>query len=444
MTTITTRSGKGSELTYTELDTNFTNLNTDKLENITGESIGDLSDVNIANPVDGYVLTYNSTSGNLELQAASGGGGDTGDWTFTNEIAAHSTAITETATRPLPFQLKFGNGFAGDPGNEWSTNYDPENESRHSLLTNNYYTENGATNRRYYAQNITKYNIFTDGSSTVDRGRALSVSMIEGGRSTVNSNAYTHRAAQIAYYNYDVGDALGTSRNRNFVNALTARVTNKSTTGTFRYGSALNADLQVNGSWERAVGLTFSVSGGQSPDSLYLIHNYPNGQYNGGGNDYNGGISSDARNNYNYYFLKNDDDQAKVKLGTLSQYHEEVTYQSNPSANYEVTKWNDRQIAFIEVTQDLTITNFNGYIGIANYRSMDTVTLMFRQDATGGHTVTLPTGSTYLYANSNNIVGTTANSVTMVTVSISDIGETYDTNQYLHFISVSPEFATIA
>ena len=75
MTTITTRSGKGSELTYTELDDNFTNLNTSKLEDITGESIGDLSDVDLTNNTDGYVLTYNSTSGNLELAAAAGGGG---------------------------------------------------------------------------------------------------------------------------------------------------------------------------------------------------------------------------------------------------------------------------------------------------------------------------------------------------------------------------------
>lgn len=74
MSNITTRSGKGSALTHTELDTNFSNLNTDKLENITGESIGDLSDVDLTNNTDGYVLTYNSTSGNIELAAAAGGG----------------------------------------------------------------------------------------------------------------------------------------------------------------------------------------------------------------------------------------------------------------------------------------------------------------------------------------------------------------------------------
>jgi len=43
MATITTRSGKGSPLTNTEVDDNFTNLNTDKLETSGGTLTGDLS-----------------------------------------------------------------------------------------------------------------------------------------------------------------------------------------------------------------------------------------------------------------------------------------------------------------------------------------------------------------------------------------------------------------
>ena len=37
MSTIVTRSGKGSPLTHAEVDANFTNLNTDKAGYITGE-----------------------------------------------------------------------------------------------------------------------------------------------------------------------------------------------------------------------------------------------------------------------------------------------------------------------------------------------------------------------------------------------------------------------
>ena len=64
MSTITTRSGKGSPLTNSEVDTNFTNLNTDKLENIAGESIKNLSDVNSSmSPSAGDALVYDASNG---------------------------------------------------------------------------------------------------------------------------------------------------------------------------------------------------------------------------------------------------------------------------------------------------------------------------------------------------------------------------------------------
>ncbi len=42
MSTITTRSGKGSPLTNTEVDANFTNLNTDKIQTSNSASEGDI------------------------------------------------------------------------------------------------------------------------------------------------------------------------------------------------------------------------------------------------------------------------------------------------------------------------------------------------------------------------------------------------------------------
>jgi hypothetical protein len=69
MATITLRSVKGSALTFAEGDANFTNLNNDKLEDITSESIGDLSDVDLTGNADNYILVYNSTSGNFEVEA---------------------------------------------------------------------------------------------------------------------------------------------------------------------------------------------------------------------------------------------------------------------------------------------------------------------------------------------------------------------------------------
>lgn len=69
MSSITLRSTKGSALTFTEMDDNFSNLNTDKLEDITTESIGDLSDVDLTGNANDYILVYNSTSGNFEVEA---------------------------------------------------------------------------------------------------------------------------------------------------------------------------------------------------------------------------------------------------------------------------------------------------------------------------------------------------------------------------------------
>jgi hypothetical protein len=42
MSTITTRAGKGSQLTWTEVDTNFTNLNTDKIQSTNAGTTGQI------------------------------------------------------------------------------------------------------------------------------------------------------------------------------------------------------------------------------------------------------------------------------------------------------------------------------------------------------------------------------------------------------------------
>ena len=64
-----------------------------------------------------------------------------------------------------------------------------------------------------------------------------------------------------------------------------------------------------------------------------------------------------------------------------------------------------------------------------------TVTVIFNQGATGNYGITLPTGSTYKYAGNVKTIGTTANSVTMMSVTGVRIS---GTTTYL--ITVSPEF----
>ena len=75
MSTIVQRSVKGSALSFTEMDSNFGNLNTDKLENITAEVIGDLSDVvQTGTPADNELLAYDTSTSKWINQTAAEAG----------------------------------------------------------------------------------------------------------------------------------------------------------------------------------------------------------------------------------------------------------------------------------------------------------------------------------------------------------------------------------
>lgn len=89
MSTITTRSGKGSALTFTEVDNNFTNLNTDKIQNIVedttpqlggnldvnGNSIVSTSngDINLTPDGTGKVVTTKTLNANILASTQSSG-----------------------------------------------------------------------------------------------------------------------------------------------------------------------------------------------------------------------------------------------------------------------------------------------------------------------------------------------------------------------------------
>lgn len=60
------------------------------LTDITGESIGSLSDVDLAGNTDGYILEYNSTSGNFEVVA------NTGGYTLENHDRTYHTDIDQS------------------------------------------------------------------------------------------------------------------------------------------------------------------------------------------------------------------------------------------------------------------------------------------------------------------------------------------------------------
>lgn len=83
MSTIVTRAGKGSPLTHTELDANFTNLNTDKAGYITGEGGVVTQATNKSTGV-----TLDKRCGQITLNAAALAANTTVSFTLTNSTIA--------------------------------------------------------------------------------------------------------------------------------------------------------------------------------------------------------------------------------------------------------------------------------------------------------------------------------------------------------------------
>jgi hypothetical protein len=83
MSTIVTRAGKGSPLTHTELDANFTNLNTDKAGYITGDG-GTVTQATSKSTG----VTLNKRCGQITLNGAALAANTTVSFTLTNNTIA--------------------------------------------------------------------------------------------------------------------------------------------------------------------------------------------------------------------------------------------------------------------------------------------------------------------------------------------------------------------
>jgi hypothetical protein len=158
MATIVTRAGKGAPLTHTEVDANFNNLNTDKLES------GDVSTVALSG-------SYNDLSDKPTLGTAAAA--DTTD--FVAQTATTGAAVIPTGTeaqRPTPAagQLRFNTdaaSFEGYDGTEWG--------SIGGGATSDAIYENSAT----IAENITIVagrNGMSTGPITINAGVTVTVS----------------------------------------------------------------------------------------------------------------------------------------------------------------------------------------------------------------------------------------------------------------------------
>lgn len=170
-----------------------------------------------------------------------------------------------------------------------------------------------------------------------------------------------------------------------------------------------------------------------SPGNVFVYHNP------GVTNSYGVNHSNVMRASTNYYFLRNDDDVAQAKLGSLRSYHE-YQYTTATSGTVNIDKTNS-QVQFIAPTANVTIGDFQNFVttandGTNNDSQADTVTLIIQQGATP-YTVTMPTGNAAIkYASNVSTIGNTANSVTMVSIT----AFRSSANAAIYLATVSPEF----
>jgi hypothetical protein len=140
-----------------------------------------------------------------------------------------------------------------------------------------------------------------------------------------------------------------------------------------------------------------------------------------------------------YYFLRNDDAVAQSQLGSLRSYNE-FNYVSPTTSGALTIDKNNAQVQQINLTGNITSVTYANMVsslsdGTNTDEEADTVTLIFNQGATGGYSVTFPTGSTYKYAGNLTTIGTTANSVSLVSVTVIRLSGTAT-----YLTTISPEF----
>ena len=107
MTTITTRTGKGSALTHQELDDNFSNLNSGKLE--TSGNISQTGNVAVTGQVSAATI---SATGNITGNYILGNG---------SQLTGITGGVTSAAGNNLNFQYNNSGAFAGVPNTAFYT-----------------------------------------------------------------------------------------------------------------------------------------------------------------------------------------------------------------------------------------------------------------------------------------------------------------------------------
>jgi hypothetical protein len=339
----------------------------------------------------------------------------------------------QSNTTPNPGRINVGTGYLGDFSNNADTGL------------------NARSSRMWIADAITKYdtgNRSTELTSTIWANLA--------GNTTYGSANNNSRVSSFAGETYIInGNVTQTSPFMLRGGQFALNIGNSANTGNANVvnGSGLTTFVQVYAGSSANTLVNFSESAtltGNVGNYIGIGHN-GSATSNVSSNVY--GIywanatstfglqnGNTLRNAPNYYFVRNDDDVAQMKLGSLRQFHEYRNDITISSGNITVDKANG-QVQYCNVTSNITGVTFSNFVTTAATNAQtkyqtDTVTLILRQNATA-YSVTLPTGTAYKYAGNNMSVSTTANSVSMVSIT-GIYNSTTAANEYL--ITVSPGF----
>jgi len=280
------------------------------------------------------------------------------------------------------------------------------------------------------------------------RQQALGGYVRVGGGASANTAAYSSLTNGVPFlfasgqFNLDVGNFatynLGnTTVSHGTINGGALTVGGASTVNNaFGIYNLINNTSATANAYGNIIGYSTAITGGAtgSPPSgnVYAFY-HPNTT-----NVYGPTTSATVQAAPQYYAFYNADDHAQIKLGSLRSYNE-YRYSTATSGTVNIDK-NNAQVQYIAPTGNVTIGSFQNFVTqtVTTYETdnqVDTVTLIVQQGATP-YTVTMPTGNAAIkYANAISTVGSTANSVTMISIT-----SYYTGSATGYLVTVSPEF----
>jgi hypothetical protein len=376
--------------------------------------------------------TGNVSFGNLVIQT-----------TNPNNAAVITNLNTLDATaRPLLERIAIGAGFDGDFGNTG----DYLSTSRNSAVTvmNRWNQGNVSNTTAMVGQSALTWFNNTAGANITSAGNARGMQIDTyytgsrwGTQGTTSTLPYRGFSVNTFGGNGVSGGSVGT-----LVGAAITAGTNSNNASIGDNLSLLVAQSAlVSGANQGNVyGVTFNMnSTNPTVGNTYLIHNQSSSS---GTHASTWGIGGNFRSASRYFFIRNDDDAAQVKLGSLRTYHEFLgnATQSTSSITINPRTTPIAQVVRTTPTQAITSVTFAGFITSASDGTntdfqADTMTWIIQQGATP-YAVTLPTGNAQIkYSGGVSTIGTTANAVTMCSITAYDNA---GTTNYL--VTVSPEF----